>query len=51
MVGSAFLSSCFRKKDNSPSKALCDGPCALKLSELEAFLEQIFELDSLIKRI
>ena len=36
-----------------PSRSLkhYDGPCALKLSELESFLMEIFELDSLIKKI
>ena len=44
------IAGLFLETHPDPSKALCDGPCALKLSELENFLEEIFELDSLIKR-
>ena len=44
------LAGIFLESHPDPSKALCDGPCALKLSELESFLMEIFELDSLIKR-
>jgi len=32
-----------------PSIAKCDGPCALKLSDLEKFLSDLFELDALVK--
>ena len=44
------IAGLFLETHPDPSKALCDGPCALKLSELESFLMEIFELDSLIKR-
>ena len=33
-----------------PDKAKCDGPCALKLSELDAFLEKIFALKKISQR-
>jgi 2-dehydro-3-deoxyphosphooctonate aldolase (KDO 8-P synthase) len=45
------IAGLFLETHPDPSKALCDGPCALKLSELESFLMEIFELDSLIKKI
>lgn len=32
-----------------PSKALCDGPNMVKLKEMPAFLEQLKEIDSLVK--
>jgi len=32
-----------------PSKALCDGPCALPLDKLKPFLRQLKELDALAK--
>ena len=32
-----------------PHKALCDGPCALKLDLLDDFLKEIKSLDDLIK--
>ena len=44
------IAGLFLETHPDPSKALCDGPCALKLSELESFLMEIFELDSLIKK-
>ena len=44
------IAGLFLETHPDPSKALCDGPCALKLSELESFLMEILELDSLIKK-
>ena len=32
-----------------PDKALCDGPCALRLDRLEPFLAQLKQLDELVK--
>ncbi|MCR1760371.1 hypothetical protein NAG17_18850, partial [Pseudomonas aeruginosa] len=32
-----------------PEHAKCDGPCALRLNKLEAFLSQLKQLDELIK--
>ena len=43
------LAGLFLEAHPDPSKALCDGPCALKLKRLHPFLEQIKDLDSLIK--
>ena len=44
------IAGLFIETHPDPANAMCDGPCALKLSELESFLMEIFELDSLIKR-
>ena len=43
------LAGLFLETHPNPEKALCDGPCALHLDELEAFLEEIKQLDNLIK--
>lgn len=45
-VGIAGL---FLEAHPDPDKALCDGPCATRLSAVEPFLEQIQALDTLIK--
>ena len=34
-----------------PDKALCDGPCALRLEAVRPFLQQMRELDALIKSL
>ncbi len=34
-----------------PDKALCDGPCALRLSSLKPFLQQMKAIDDLIKSL
>ena len=39
---------CIRDSPN-PDKAKCDGPCALRLDQLESFLLQVKELDKLVK--
>ena len=39
----------FLEAHPEPEKARCDGPCALRLSQLEAFLSQIKALDDLVK--
>ena len=43
------IAGLFLETHPDPDKAKCDGPCALKLSELDAFLEKIFALDKLVK--
>tara|TARA_Y100000768_G_scaffold134279_1_gene99997 strand:- start:5001 stop:5834 length:834 start_codon:yes stop_codon:yes gene_type:complete len=43
------LAGLFLETHPNPEKALCDGPCALHLDKLEAFLEEIKQLDNLIK--
>ena len=46
---SASIAGLFLEAHPEPDKALCDGPCALKLSLLEPFLEQMKKVDDLIK--
>ncbi|STZ56004.1 2-dehydro-3-deoxyphosphooctonate aldolase [Moraxella lacunata] len=43
------LAGLFLEAHPDPDKAKCDGPCALRLSQLEPFLRQIKELDNLVK--
>tara|TARA_Y100000994_G_scaffold33865_1_gene24104 strand:- start:235 stop:1080 length:846 start_codon:yes stop_codon:yes gene_type:complete len=43
------LAGLFLEAHPDPNKALCDGPCALKLERLQPFLEQMKDLDTLIK--
>ena len=43
------LAGLFLETHPNPEKALCDGPCALKLDHLDNFLDQIKTLDDLIK--
>ena len=43
------LAGLFLETHPNPEKALCDGPCALKLDQLDNFLDQIKTLDDLIK--
>ncbi|HFB65644.1 MAG TPA: 3-deoxy-8-phosphooctulonate synthase [Aeromonadales bacterium] len=43
------LAGLFLEAHPDPDKALCDGPCALRLSQLEGFLSQIKQLDDLVK--
>lgn len=43
------LAGLFLEAHPDPDKALCDGPCALRLSQLEAFLTQLKALDDLVK--
>lgn len=45
-VGIAGL---FVEAHPDPDKALCDGPCALPLSSLKAYLEQMKAIDDLVK--
>jgi len=45
-VGIAGL---FIEAHPDPAKALCDGPCALPLGDLEAFLRQVQAIDQVVK--
>lgn len=43
------LAGLFIEAHPNPDEAKCDGPCALPLSKLEAYLEQMKAMDELIK--
>lgn len=43
------LAGLFLEAHPDPDKALCDGPCALRLNQLEPFLKQVKAMDELIK--
>lgn len=43
------LAGLFLEAHPNPEEAKCDGPCALRLSQLEPFLEQVKALDDLVK--
>ncbi|MBF7686972.1 3-deoxy-8-phosphooctulonate synthase [Acinetobacter rathckeae] len=43
------LAGLFLEAHPNPDVAKCDGPCALRLSQLEPFLAQTKELDTLVK--
>ncbi len=43
------LAGLFLEAHPDPEKALCDGPCALRLQVLAPFLEQVKALDELVK--
>lgn len=43
------LAGLFLEAHPNPESAKCDGPCALRMSQLEPFLRQIQQLDSLVK--
>lgn len=43
------LAGLFLEAHPNPDEAKCDGPCALRLSQLELFLSQIKRLDELVK--
>jgi 2-dehydro-3-deoxyphosphooctonate aldolase (KDO 8-P synthase) len=43
------IAGLFLEAHPDPDKALCDGPCALPLAQLEPFLTQLKALDELIK--
>jgi len=45
------LAGLFLESHPDPAKALCDGPSALRLSQLKPFLEQVKAVDDLIKRL
>ncbi|MFC6381591.1 3-deoxy-8-phosphooctulonate synthase [Psychrobacter glacincola] len=43
------LAGLFLEAHPSPETAKCDGPCALRMSQLEPFLRQLKQLDDLVK--
>lgn len=43
------LAGLFLEAHPDPEQAKCDGPCALRLNQLEPFLKQLKQLDDLIK--
>ena len=43
------LAGLFLEAHPDPEKAKCDGPCALRLSQLEPFLAQVKAIDDLVK--
>ncbi len=43
------IAGLFLEAHPDPDQALCDGPCALRLDALEAFLEQVLAIDRLVK--
>lgn len=43
------LAGLFLEAHPNPEEAKCDGPCALRLSQLEPFLAQVKALDDLVK--
>ena len=43
------LAGLFLETHPDPEKALCDGPCALRIDSLEDFLVQIKAVDDLVK--
>ncbi|MEX1222308.1 MAG: 3-deoxy-8-phosphooctulonate synthase [Idiomarina sp.] len=45
------LAGLFIEAHPNPDEALCDGPCALPLSKLEQYLEQMKAVDELIKSL
>ena len=48
---SQSIAGLFIETHPDPQSAKCDGPCALKLSDLEIFMEKIIALDEFIKNI
>jgi len=45
------IAGLFLEAHPEPDRALCDGPCALRLDRLEAFLSQMQAVDSLVKNL
>ncbi|MFT4818700.1 MAG: 2-dehydro-3-deoxyphosphooctonate aldolase (KDO 8-P synthase) [Marinobacter psychrophilus] len=43
------LAGLFLEAHPNPDEAMCDGPCALRLSQLEPFLERVKAVDDLVK--
>ncbi|MDX1636138.1 MAG: 3-deoxy-8-phosphooctulonate synthase [Marinobacter sp.] len=43
------LAGLFLEAHPDPDKAMCDGPCALRLSQLEPFLKRVKAMDDLVK--
>ncbi len=45
------IAGLFLEAHPNPDKAMCDGPCALPLAKLEAFLSQVKAVDDLVKNL
>lgn len=45
------IAGLFLESHPNPSEAKCDGPCALPLNKLEAFLSQVKAVDDLVKSL
>ncbi len=45
------IAGLFIEAHPDPDKALCDGPCALRLDSIRPFLQQMRDLDTLIKSL
>jgi 2-dehydro-3-deoxyphosphooctonate aldolase (KDO 8-P synthase) len=45
------IAGLFLEAHPDPTKAKCDGPCALPLAQLEAFLSQVKAVDDLVKSL
>jgi len=45
------LAGLFVEAHPDPDQALCDGPCALRLDQLEPFLVQVSSIDRLVKKM
>jgi len=43
------IAGLFLEAHPEPEQALCDGPCALRLNQLEPFLKQMMAADDLVK--
>ena len=43
------IAGLFLEAHPDPDNAMCDGPCALRLSQLKPFLQQLKDLDDLVK--
>lgn len=43
------IAGLFLEAHPEPEQALCDGPCALRLNQLEPFLQQMKDMDDLVK--
>jgi 2-dehydro-3-deoxyphosphooctonate aldolase (KDO 8-P synthase) len=43
------IAGLFLEAHPDPDKALCDGPCAISLTEVRTFLEQMVAIDELVK--
>jgi len=44
------LAGLFLEAHPDPSQAKCDGPCALRLNQLESFLQRVKAIDDLVKQ-
>ena len=45
------LAGLFLEAHPDPDKAMCDGPCALQLSQLDSFLRQMQSIDEVVKAL